>query len=311
MKRIRQQHQSGFTIIELLVTIAIIAILVSLLLPAIQEAREAARKTECRNHLKQIGLALHSFESAHRVFPASGWTQESRVNPEAAFISWRAAILPYVEQANLADQYHQNEHWWSTENLTAANNPVQVYQCPSVPTQPAITSAIAKPPRPELQFAQPLAGADYEAIMGVREIINPDKYFSKQQTRSVLYRNSQTKHRDITDGLSNTIAVIECAARPAVYRNRRLFPTVTNDQGFGWTDSESAFSLDGASTDGMFQGLSPTQTPVAMNATNENEPYSFHTGGSMCLFADGHVEFLSENIDLKVFAGQITKAARD
>lgn len=311
MQRHSKQHRLGFTIIELLVTIAIIAILMSLLLPAIQEAREAARKTECRNHLKQIGLALHSFESVHGVFPASGWTQESRINPEGAFISWRASILPYLEQTNLSNQYLRGEDWWAPDNLEAAENAIGVYQCPSVPTQPAITSAIEKLPRPAMQFSKPLAGSDYEAVMGVREVINPSKYPSKQTTRSVLFRNSETKHRDIIDGLSNTIAVVECAARPAVYRDGRLFPTVSNDQGFGWTDSESAFSLDGASVDGMLQGLGPSQTAVAMNATNENEPYSFHTGGSMCLFADGHIEFVSENIDLRVFAGQVTRAARD
>ena len=124
----------------------------------------------------------------------------------------------------------------------------------------------------------------------------------------MLYRNSKTKFGDITDGTSNTIMITECAARPTVYHRRTMRPDLSNDQGFGWIDSESAFSLDGAATDGGSQGLGPQQAAVGMNATNENEPFSFHSGGAMFLFADGHVSFLSESIPLELLAALVTKS---
>lgn len=300
--------RSGFTLIELLVTIAIIAVLISLLLPAVQAARESARKSQCQNNLKQIGLALHNFESSHGSFPASGYTRATRANPSGSYTSWRASILPHLEQSAAYEEYQFDEHWWSDHNLRAGRHPMSVYQCPTVPSMSPIFSAVAKDPRPDIVFPQPIHRSDYEAIMGIRQVIAPDIYPSKDSTRSVMFRNSETTFAHITDGSSNTIAVTECAARPDIYQRRSRVADHRNDQGNGWIDSESAFSVDGASTDGKQQGLGPQQTPVGLNATNENEIYSFHTGGAVCLFADGHVQFLSENIDLKTLAALLTKS---
>ena len=95
----QRADRSGFTLIELLVTISIIAILVSLLLPAVQNAGEAARRIQCRNNLKQMGLALHNFEGTYGRFPASGFTKATIANPFGSYTSWRASILPYLEQS--------------------------------------------------------------------------------------------------------------------------------------------------------------------------------------------------------------------
>jgi prepilin-type processing-associated H-X9-DG protein len=102
---------------------------------------------------------------------------------------------------------------------------------------------------------------------------------------------------------------VECAARPLTYRNGHVVPDVPNDQGQGWIDSEGSFSLDGSSADGTQQGLGPMLTPVAMNATNENEPYSFHPSGGNFLFADGHVAYISEDIQLEALAALSTRGA--
>jgi prepilin-type processing-associated H-X9-DG protein len=123
-----------------------------------------------------------------------------------------------------------------------------------------------------------------------------------------MLRNSTVRMADILDGSSMTLVVVECAARPAVYRAGSQQPALFNDQGQGWIDSEGPFSLDGASRDGSQQGLGPVLTPVAINATNENEPFAFHPGGAQCVFADAHARLIGRNISLRVFAALVTRA---
>ena len=298
----------AFTLTELLGSMAIIGALVGLLLPAVQQAREASRRSACQNNLRQIGLGLHAFESSRGVFPASGWTVASPTNPAGKFIGWRAMILPHLEQTALAQAYDLNENWWEGSNLGLGGQRLKIFLCPSVAERAVVTSAVAKLPRPAMIFPQPLGAADYEALMGVQSVVNPILYASPLANRSVLYRNSATRVAEISDGTAQTVVVVECAARPLVFRGRARRPDLANDQGQGWIDSESAFSLDGATSDGALQGQGPLITTRAINATNENEPYSFHSGGASCLFADGHVAFISESIALDVLAALATRA---
>jgi prepilin-type N-terminal cleavage/methylation domain-containing protein/prepilin-type processing-associated H-X9-DG protein len=304
----RFSARPAFSLTELLVAVAIIGTLVSLLLPAVQQAREAARRSACQNNVRQMGLALHSFEAARGYYPASGWTVASPANPDGKFIGWRAFLLPYVEQIALYGAYDPTSHWWEGVNLQLADKRLKLFLCPSVGERALVTSAIAKPPRPAMSFLQPLAGADYEALMGVQPVVNPALYATSQANRSVLFRNAMTRAAEITDGSAQTILVVECGGRPLVFRGRTRRPDLANDQGQGWIDSESGFSFDGASDDGAFQGLGPQFTPRAINATNENEPYSFHAGGAYGLFADGHVAFISQAIPLELFAALSTRA---
>jgi len=298
----------AFTLVELLIAIAIIGTLVALLLPAVQQAREAARRIACQNNLRQLGLALQGFHDTHRVFPASGWTVTGAGNPAGKSVGWRALVLPHLEQLSLHELYDFEVHWWEGRNLTAASQRLKVYQCASVPQRQAVTSAVAKPPRPAMKFSLPLAPTDYEAIMGVQPSINAERYATPLANRSVLFRNSTVRIAEITDGTSQTIVVVECSARPLVYRGRAPRIDLANDQGQGWIDSEGAFSLDGASADGSVQGQGPVLTPRTMNATNENEPYSFHPNGGNFLFADGHVAFIDEGLPLALFAALCTRA---
>ena len=108
--------RGGFTLIELLVVIAIIAILIALMLPAVQSARNSAARVQCQNNLKQVGLALHNFHDVNNVFPASGWTMSGPGNPAGKYVGWRPLILPYIEQANLRKLYDINRHWWEGTN---------------------------------------------------------------------------------------------------------------------------------------------------------------------------------------------------
>jgi len=304
----------AFTLVELLVVIGIIGILVALLLPAVQAARETARRSSCQNNVRQIGLALHSFVDVNKVFPASGWTQAGPGNPAGKYVGWRTLALPYIEQENVRDLYDFDLNWWEGTNPTVAAVPVKIYQCPSTPTRADVLTAVAHPPRPATTFANPIAPTDYEAIMGVNAAsINPHlstPLYGSGNRFSVMHRNSRNRMADVLDGTSSTIMVVECAARPLVYRQRKASPSLANDQGIGWADSEGPFSLDGSRADGMAEGCGPAGgCTVAMNARNDNEPYGFHVGGGNLLFVDGHVEFVGETIDLATFAALCTKHA--
>jgi prepilin-type processing-associated H-X9-DG protein len=127
---------------------------------------------------------------------------------------------------------------------------------------------------------------------------------------SVMYRNSRVRMTDVTDGTSSTIMVVECASRPLVYRLRTSRPDLATDQGIGWIDSEGPFSLDGASADGTMEGCGAAGgCRFPMNKRNDNEPFSFHTGGGNFLFTDGHVQFVRETVSLATFAALCTRAA--
>ena len=306
---------SGFTLIELLVVIAIIGVLVGLLLPAIQAARSAARRSQCSNNLRQIGLALHGFHDVYRVFPASGWTRVGPGNPAGKYVGWRPLTLPYIEQGNLQQLYDFSEHWWEGRNFQAATVFIPVFQCPSVPARDPVLQAAAHPPRPAMAFPDPIAPTDYEAILGVKpESINPHlRYpiYTAANRFSVMHRNSRNRLAAIRDGTSQTILVVECAGRPRVYRANRIVTSLSNDQGIGWADSEGPFSLDGANADGSSEGLGIAGgCHVAMNRRNDNEPYSFHVNGGNVLFADGHVSFVLETIALQTMAALCTRDAK-
>src|SRR5262245_9322169 len=304
----------AFTLIELLVVIAIIAILIGLLLSAVQKIRESANRIKCTNNLKQLGLALHNFHDTHQSFPASGWTQAGPGNPAGKFVGWRPLTLPFIEQENLQKLYDFNNHWWEGTNPVSATMPVLTYQCPSTPQRATVLSAVAKPPRPAMTFAKPIAPSDYEAIMGVQPAsINshlPNALYNASNRFSVMSRNSTTRFADVIDGTTSTIMVVECAARPMVFRNRSGVPGLSNDQGIGWADSEGPFSLDGAPSDGSVEGCGPAGgCTYVMNRRNDNEPFSFHSGGANFLFADGRVQFVRESVSLVAFAALCTMNA--
>lgn len=303
----------AFTLVELLVVIAIIGILVGLLLPAVQAARESVRRAECRNNMRQLGLAIQMFHDANGVFPASGWTTSGPGNPAGKFVGWRPLIFPYMEQSNAQALYDFNVNWWEGTNPTLGAIPMKTFRCPSTPQAVGVTSAIAKNPRPAMTFVNPIQPTDFEAIMGVQpNSINPHlpaAIYNSGNRFSVMYRNSTTTFANVIDGTSSTVMVIECGARPNVFMNGRAYPALSNDQGIGWIDSEGPFSFDGASADGTLEGCGPGGgCSASMNRKNNNEPYSFHRTGCNFLFVDGHIQFVSTSISLPTIAALFTAA---
>src|SRR5438067_3773557 len=317
----RIPSRRGFTLIELLVVIAIIAILVGLLLPAVQTVREAAGRTKCQNNLKQLGLALHNFAGANGYFPTS--TRASATAPVRN--AWTTFALPYFEQDSLAKGYDFNSNWDDPKNLPVTSVPVKLLQCPSNPLPDR------KDGNQQLGagWAPVVATTDYGPITAVSPqlaALYPSQIPQDAAAQiGFLARNTKPTFADCTDGTSNTILIAESAGRPTVYRRGVAVgdpqgnPPVRVNGG-GWARAASDFDLKGSSSDGTaFPG------PCAINCTNgkdvgngypdpvfgtngTGETYAFHSQGANVLFADGSVRFLRQTIDVVTYAALVTRA---
>lgn len=321
---VNKKKSRGFTLIELLVVIAIIAILVALLLPAVQQAREAARRTQCKNNLKQIGLALHNYEGTFGMFPPS------RINistPAVFQQTWNVMILPYIEQAPLYNQYNFNVNWFAPANDPMTTVQLPAFVCPSTPgTRPTPPQALYDGITGASRTGTPIWGYnDYGSINAVRNAFIVASGLPSIGTKDAMGGLGRgpggTKIRDITDGTSNTMLIAEDAGRPQQYiRNTKgLNPRVGNiafgtnftADGWSWADINNGFSVDGSNTAGVQNdtknsGATTIVGTCNMNCTNDSEMYSFHTGGVQTVLADGSVRFLSENISGATLVGLIT-----
>ena len=310
--------RKAFTLIELLVVIAIIGVLVGLLLPAVQQAREAARRMSCANNLKQQGLAMHTYMDAQRYFPAAAWTVDSAGssptgNPTGTEHSWRAFVLSNLEQGNTGYDFSKN--WW--ENTQAISLNASVFRCPTA-VPPAGGYANIDGPTRDDDSAAPslnpnnLGYTDYEVFTGVKDEIfpAPDPYATKgEHTKGCLVKDAVTRDGHIRDGFSNTIMIVECGSRPDVYKadtNRGRTPTGTTNQCLGWADSLGPFKLHGVDKNG--DKCKSCAGNVPFNVINDGEAFSFHPSVMNAAYADGSTRTINDNVDLRVFAGAITRA---
>ncbi len=292
----------GFTLVELLVVIAIVGVLVAFLLPAIQSAREAARRAHCMNNLKQIGLALHQHHDAYGKFPP-GWVQAPFIVPHGKIIQgghgFFPFLLPFLEQTALADVYRWDKRAQGPENQPVATMQLKIVQCPSAQPDRWVTEVEDSK---NYSYGGKGACTDYT---GIREIdtrlVDLGLVDQPANHQGVLAQNYLTRFSEITDGASQTILVTESAGRPEMWRAGRLVPDIIAP-GAVWVGGTLIFgqgsSLDGATKPG----------PCPINCTNDHETYSFHPLGANAVFADGSLHFLKDDIDIRIFARLVTRA---
>ncbi len=307
----------GFTLIELMVVIAIIAVLIALLLPAVQQAREAARRSACVNNMKQIGLGMHNYHDALRRFPPGALAGNGPGGPHVHGTNWRAFILPYLDQANVYNQLNFAGNF-STRSTGIANFNtvlsgliVPVYVCPSNPNDPLIptnTGGMQNANRGQMIDYVGIAGASPDpAGRGAPICVTAGGGYSYNGTacaNGVMTINECVSIARIIDGTSNTLMVAEQSGMVGTTDLR------ANYNG-GWCGNYERGPVSVMST-----GDYPYQTGIttilyAPNAktagTGATGAYqsntilnSFHVGGIHGLLADGSVRFLSENIDMGV-----------
>ncbi|MSR60698.1 MAG: DUF1559 domain-containing protein [Planctomycetaceae bacterium] len=214
-------NRNGFTLIELLVVIAIIGVLVALLLPAVQQARAAARRAQCKNNLKQLGLAAHNFEGTFKELPLA-YTDTTKFGAN----NWAAFILPYLDQQTIYNQYDLKTDWWRDPNRPLVANQLVIFKCPSTPNGNRMQDKPeATPPN------KTGACGDYFAPAGVHKDINLvlpalEQINTAADLRGAICWFSATNSRnvlaDIRDGTSNTILFGECAGREDVWRRATM-----------------------------------------------------------------------------------------
>ena len=298
---LRTRCRRGFTLIELLVVIAIIAILIALLLPAVQQAREAARRSQCKNNLKQIGLALHNYHDTFRVFPP-GRTRAGQ-HPFAGVSSWNTGkviwsvhILPYIDQANIYNEidFSVPDPGQNAVNNTAKAHEIQVYRCPSDPGDRSVTGVSSQGP------------INYAICVGDQP--NGADYGSGRRT--VMYCNSDVRMRDIVDGTSNTMCVAEILVGSEWYdggngyddtamltcADNSMYPRRTT-RGVSWFVGENVVQYCYTTNFGP-NGLDGIGACRDFQEHANADAQSMHEGGAHILLCDGSVRFVSENVHL-------------
>lgn len=290
-------RRCAFTLVELLVVIAIVGALVALLLPAVQMAREAARRSQCANNLRQIGLALANYESANGMFPTR--TTAIGIGRRTALFT---RLLPYVEQGALFDRYDFTVHWYDPPNTGLIQTPLAVFNCPSTPRKKRVDTSVTNGANP------PRACGDYGELNDVEAtslfslgLIDAATNATPNGALQDNFKNCRLA--DFVDGTAQTLLVGECAGRPDMYRFRKPVPG-SIVSGAGWADFQQGYTLHGASPS---TGLTPGSCSI--NCTNSNELYAFHPGGAHVVFADAHVELLAATMDIRVIARLVTIAA--
>lgn len=335
----------GFTLIELLVVIAIIALLMAMLLPAIQKVREAANKMLCQSNLRQFAIAMHNLAGDYsNKLPSSRGFAPSGPQVDDKHRCWTHLVLPYIEQDNIAKQYDPNKRWSDAtpnagglSNLEVAKNSFKLFICPSAPSDrvanTAFTTAFSPGPGSASIPSAIFGPGDYAAIRQVRYrfyrangltvadaagspiIVVPGITADNESALGgIMKQTVNTPITSVFDGLSNTILFIEDAGRPNNWRrvgaSARVDQSPALSDQLGWASPDGGvMSIDGCnSVTGNVNGGSAARstTNAFINCNNDSEPYSFHPGGVCAVMGDGSVRFIHESISAQAFAALCT-----
>jgi len=318
------RHRPAFTLIELLVVIAIIAVLIALLLPAVQQAREAARRTQCRNNLKQIGLALHNYHDAHKIFPP-GETSNQTDDPLYGH-GPGVDLLPYIDQANVYNKFNftTGTTWACCGGTTDLNHVAAIttiipsYTCPS--SSAAKTANYAnfggKAPYPILN-SQGIW--EYHPVMGSINFPSPclpslSREPERKSIGGIFLSNGNIGIQDVKDGTSNTMAFIEFSdSNPS---GQGFSPyRAHHDETIPWAMGyfyENCTGRGGDYAYGLrvlahnpntrfYRAYPHNRLPPIQHTHSQASAKSAHTGGVFSLFGDGSVHFVSDNIDFETY----------
>ncbi|MBA4031726.1 MAG: prepilin-type cleavage/methylation domain-containing protein [Planctomyces sp.] len=295
----RRWLRRGFTLIELLVVIAIIAVLIALLLPAVQQAREAARRTQCRNNLKQLALGAHNYHGMSEVFPPGivydKDKRDTTLNYNCAnSYGWGALLLPFIDQGPLFNRINFSKEWLVSDGV--AGTPLAAFSCPSDTSPPinAYYTDTSYSPSKTAADTTRAGKSSYVASIGATNLTSVGGRGTGGIGPSFL--NSSTRISDILDGSSNTIYLLERDGSRVQYPTQNYATA-----GALWVGPPKAYIVSAslAATLGRVPNSLATTTTMGINTGTNwgSASNSQHTGGVHVALCDGSVRFLSQNID--------------
>jgi prepilin-type N-terminal cleavage/methylation domain-containing protein/prepilin-type processing-associated H-X9-DG protein len=295
----------AFTLIELLVVIAIIAILIGLLLPAVQKVREAATRSQCQNNLKQIALAVHNYHDTYGTFPPGGVTEGTCCGTQSG-TNWAIAILPFIEQQNLANEYVSNQTNESAANAPVRTTSVKTYVCPA----DINANVLEKPDSGPGSGLEYMPGS-YRAVSGKSDGSafwdNADALGISRDWRGALHSVWVSRGLNVerltgvSDGTANTLLVGEYTTR--THNRRRTF----------WAYTYTSYNQSSATLNQSRTLLTDYDRCVAVGGPGDVNPCkrawgSYHTGVINFVWCDGSVRPVSSSIDMNVFTALATIA---